>query len=120
MKLPRDLGRCRGVVDEDGAGAKRAERAVCSERHLAEIVVVADTGKDKFGAGRRLGRGAGEPPAELRDPGFGLGARAVEHHDVAGPTHLEVPGHGVTHDAEPNPGDFAHWPDQPAPNEPCL
>ncbi len=109
MKLAGDPGRGGGVVDEDGAVAKRLERAVSPERHRAEIVVIADAGEDEVGAFRRLGRGRRQPAAKLREEGVRLGARAVEHNDVVAPARLEVAGHGKAHDAEPDPGDFAHW-----------
>ena len=82
MKLAGDGGRRRGVIDEDGARLKRGEGAVGPERHLAQIVVIADASEDEVGVVRGLGRGGREPAAELRDPGFRLGARAVVHHDV--------------------------------------
>ena len=99
------------MVDEDGAVAERLERAVWPERHRAEIVVIADAGEDEIGAVAppRPGWPPILPP-NLRDPGFGLGAGAVEDRDVVAATRLEMAGHGKAHDAEPDPGDFAHGP----------
>ncbi len=109
MELAGDPGRGRGVVDGDGALAERAEGAVRPERHVAEVVVVADAGEDEVGAFRRRGGRRRRSPAEPRHPGFGLGAGAVEHDDVVAPARLEMAGHGKAHHAEPDPGDFAHW-----------
>ena len=94
VKLAGDIGGGGGVIDEDGAAAERGEGAMLPERHRAEIVVIADAGEDEFGAVRRLGGGGREPAAESRDPGFGLGARAVEDRDVVAAGVLRWPAMG--------------------------
>ncbi len=96
------------MVDIDGGAAERSEGALRPERHVAEIIVVADAGEDEVGAVSCLGRRRGEPSAEARDPIFSLLPRAVEHGNVVPPTALEMAGYGKAHYAEPDKGDLAH------------
>ncbi len=108
MKLAGDFRRSRGVIDGDGAGAKRADSAVRSESDVAKVVVIANAGKNEIRAVRGLGGACRQTAAEARHPGIGLGAGPVEHDDLVA-MRLEMARHGKAHHAEPDPGDFAHW-----------
>ena len=108
MKLARDLGRGRGVVDHDRALARAGEDAVLAEHHFAQIVVVADAGHDEILALGRLFRGRRAFAAVLRDPFFGLGGGAVVDRDLVAAFGLEMPRHRVAHHAEPDECDLCH------------
>ena len=92
----------------DCALFQRQEGAVRPKRHLAKIIIVADTGEDEVGIARGRRRCVRGSAAEFGDPSVGALARAIEHDDVVVSAHLEMAGHGIAHDAEPDPGDFAH------------
>ena len=83
---------------ENGALVDAVESPVGPDRHLAQVVVVADAGEHDFLTDSRLFRGAGEAAAVIRDPFLRLGGRAVVDGDVV-TLALEVSGHGVAHDA---------------------
>src|SRR6185437_2816948 len=50
-----------------------------------------------------LGRGGRGGAAVLPGPGLGLGAVAVVDGEVVAALLADVPGHGIAHDAQPNP-----------------
>ncbi len=108
VKLAGDLGRCRGVIDEYCASGNAVKRAVCPERDLAQVMVVADAGHDEIltlGGGPRCRR---RTPAELRHPLLGLGGGAIVDRDVVPALDLEVSGHRITHHAEPEKRNLCH------------
>ena len=59
VKLARHEGRCGGVIDEDRARLHGVKAALGPGRHLAQVIVVADTGEHEVGVPRRLGRACG-------------------------------------------------------------
>ncbi len=100
IELAGDLGGCGGVVDEHRALFHAGEGAVGTERHLAQIVVIADAGHDEilsFGCGFRRRRALA---AILGDPFLGLGGGAIVDGDLVSALVLEMPGHRITHDTE--------------------
>ena len=81
--------------------------AIGAERHFAQVVVVADAGKDDVLALGGFARGGGRAPAILCDPFVRLGSGAVvDRHVVA--LGLEVAGHRIAHDAEAEKCCFDH------------
>src|SRR3546814_1061157 len=65
-KLARDARGDGGVVDEQCALPHRLKRAVAAERHLPEIIVIADAGQHDIGVPRGLGGGRCGGSAMLR------------------------------------------------------
>ncbi len=110
-QLARDARRNGGVIDEQRALLHRIERAVAAERHLREIVVVADAGQDDIGVLRGLGRGRCRGSAMLPDPCIGLGAGAIIDGEVMARLD-EVACHRSAHDTCTDEADtqfsFAH------------
>jgi len=99
------------MIDEQRALAHRPEGAVAAERHLCEIVVVADAGQHDIGVLCRLGGRRRRRAAMGSDPGIGLGTGAVI--DGEGMPRLdEMPRHRSAHDAGTDESDaqflFAH------------
>src|SRR3954453_1076587 len=96
------------MVDEHRALLDAAESAVRPERDLAQVVVVAHAAHDEVLAfGRGLG-GRRAAPAELPDPFLGLGRGAVIDGDVVAALVLEMPRHGIAHDAETEKSHLRH------------
>ena len=92
---------------------QRREGAMRPECHLAEIVVIADASEDEVGAVRRLGgRRRGLPPNRATQAS--ALARVRLNTTTSWPARLEMAGHGKAHDAEPDPGNFAHAAISPA------
>jgi hypothetical protein len=109
VQLARDFGRRRGVIDEHFALGHAGEGAVRPKRHLAQVVVIADAAHDEilaFGCG--LGR-AGGLATVLRHPFFGLGGGAVIDRHIVPAFALEMPGHGIAHDAQAQKRHFRHY-----------
>jgi hypothetical protein len=99
VKLAGNVGRGGGVVDKNLALAHAGEGAIGAESHFAQVVIVADAAHDEILAlGRGFGRGSGFA-AELRHPFLGLGGGAVIDGHLVSALGLEMPGHGVAHDA---------------------
>jgi len=95
------------MVDEDRARRHAREGAAVADRHRAQIVVIADAGKDEFGAVRRFGRrresfGAGELGHEFLRLRHGA---IIDAHLVAGA--MEMAGHGIAHDPKADESDDA-------------
>src|SRR5262245_33307511 len=108
MKFARDLGRRGRVVDEYRAFGDAGERAVRPERHLAQVVVVADAAHDEvlpFGRGLRRRRA---PAAMLGNPFLGLGGGPVVDRDLVAAFGLEMSRHGVAHHAETEKRNLCH------------
>ena len=84
-QLARDIGRRRGVVDEDGRLDEPGQDAVGPVGDRAQVVVIADAGQDDLGTGRGLARGRRRRAAEARRPLRGLGRRAVVDGHLRGP-----------------------------------
>ena len=108
IKFAGDLGRGGGVVDEHGALLHAVKGAVRPECHLAQIVVVAHAAHDEVLA---LGSGLGRccaAPAVLSNPLLRLSRGAVIHGDVMAAFILEMPGHGIAHDAETEKSHLRH------------
>ncbi|MPL79213.1 hypothetical protein SDC9_25088 [bioreactor metagenome] len=108
-QFARDLGRHRGVVDEDRVRPHAGESALVAETDGAQVVVIADAGHDEIGArgGRgRRGRGA---PAMARHPGLGLGRRAVVDRHLM-PLRRQMPRHREPHHPEPQKCHLRHGP----------
>src|SRR5258708_4064188 len=108
MKLARDLGRCRGVIDEYCASGNAVKGAICPERDLAQVMVVADAGHDEILTLRRCPWCRRRTPAELRHPLLGLGGGAIVDRDVVAALDLEVTGHRIAHHAEPEKRNLCH------------
>ena len=85
--------RGRRVVDVDRARLHAGERAVLAERHLAQIVVIADAGEDEIGALGRLGGVAATRRHAAPTHLLGLGAGAVVDGQSCPPLCPEMPGH---------------------------
>ena len=107
-ELARDRGAGRRVVDVDRAFAHAGEDAVVSERHGAEVVVVADAGEDELGALGRLARRLGPPAAVLGHPFLRLAGAAVVDGEVVPALLRDVAGHRISHHAKPDEGDLRH------------
>ena len=108
MQLARDLGRGGGVVHEHRALLDAMEGAVRPERHLAQVIVVADAAHDEVLAFGRLFRRRRLASPVLAHPFLGLGGGAVIDRDLVPALVLEVPGHGIAHDAEPEECHLCH------------
>lgn len=102
------------MVHEDGVRLHGREGALIAYRHLAHVVIGADTGTDDVGIGRGLARRQSGPPAILGHPCLRLALGAVEDNHVVAAA-LEVTGHGAAHDAETDEGD-AHGAIVPTPD----
>jgi hypothetical protein len=108
VELARDLGGCRGVVDEGRAFLDTRECAVAAERDRAQVVVVADAAHHEiltFGGGLRRGCGLA---AEFLGPGFRLGGGAVVHRDLVTAFFHQMSRHREAHHAETEESDFSH------------
>jgi 3-hydroxyisobutyrate dehydrogenase len=108
VELARNLGRGGGVVDEDRALAHAGEGAVGPERHFAQVVVVADAAHDEVLAVRGFLRRLGGLAAKLGGPFLGLGGGAVIDRHLVAAFVLEMPGHGVAHDAQAQKRNLRH------------
>src|SRR6185503_10463117 len=98
-KLAGNVRRSRRVVDEHRALAHAGKGAVGPERHLPEVVVIADAGKDDVLAGRRLARRRRGFAASVGDPFLRLGRGAIIYRHLV-TFGLEVTGHRKAHDAQ--------------------
>ena len=95
------------MIDEDGAALDACESAVGADRHLAQVVVVADAGEDDLLAFGGLLRRARDRAAVLGRPLFRLGGGAVVDGDVVALA-LEMAGHRIAHDPEPQERHLRH------------
>ena len=100
VELARDLGRGGGVIDEHRALLHAGEGAVCAERTSrrslslpTHIITKSWPSAASFGVAAAL-------PPNCLDPFLGLGGGAVVDGDLVAALVLEVPGHGVAHDAK--------------------
>jgi hypothetical protein len=85
-----------------------AKGAVGADRHLAQVIVIADAGHDEILAfGGRLRRRRGSA-AELLCPGRGLGGRTVIDRDLVAALLDEMSRHREPHHAETEKCDFSH------------
>ncbi len=108
VKLPRDGGRGRGVVDEDRARLQGMERAAQPGRDRAQIIIVADAGEDEVRAVRRGRRRFRSTPSVALGPGLRLGGRAVVDGNLVSAPLAQMACHRETHDAQTDEGDLAH------------
>jgi hypothetical protein len=107
IKLGRDLGRDRGVIDKDRARAHARERPVGAKADAAQIVIIADAGHHERGPLCGLARRRGVPSAMLGRPFFGLGRRAVIDADIM-PRRRQVARHGIAHHTQSQKCQFCH------------
>ncbi len=107
VEFARDDRRGGCVIDENRRFFEALEGALRAGRHGAQIVVVSDAGKDKLLALRGLAGGRRAAAAKFFDPFLRPRRRAIVNRDVMA-VRLEVPGHGVAHDAEAEERDFCH------------
>jgi len=96
------------MIDSDGAILQGFERAILSECHAPQMLVIADTNEDKIGVAGSVSRRRRGPALKFRAPSLSLTGRAIVDGDVMLPARREMPRHGKAHDAEPDEGDFAH------------
>ena len=96
-------GRSR-VVHEHGVRLHGLKRARVADRHLAHVVIGADTGTDDVGVNRGLARRGGSASAVLGHPRLCPARGAVEDGHVVTAA-LQVTGHGAAHDAKTDEGD---------------
>src|SRR5262249_61937862 len=98
----------RGVLAAPGPSLPPVDCPVRPQRYRAQVVVVADAPHDEVLAlGCRFRRRCAAP-AVLRHPLLRLGHGAVIHRDVVAALVLEVPRHGVPHDAETEKSHLRH------------
>ena len=76
-QFARDLGRRGGVVDEHGPFGHGSERAVQADRHLTQVIVIADAAEHEILVRSRLGWRRRRFAAVLGYPFVGLGAGAI-------------------------------------------
>src|SRR5262249_51304999 len=106
IKRTRDFCRSGCMVDEHRAFLHTMERAVRPERHLAQIIVIADaTHHEILACGCCFGRWRAAP-AVLRDPFLGLRGGAVVDGDFVSALAPEMPRHRISHDAKTKKCDF--------------
>src|SRR3546814_17674667 len=95
VQFAGDIGRCRGVVDEDGILGHAGKGAIVAVNHRAQIIVVADAGHDQFGTGGCRLRTRGLPALVLCNPAVGFIRRAVPDRDLMARL-PQMPGHRGT------------------------
>ncbi len=76
VKLARDLGRGRRVIDEDGAFGHAGEGAIRAHGHGTHVIVIADASEDDLAILRGLARRRRARASVFLHPGVGLGGRS--------------------------------------------
>jgi hypothetical protein len=99
MQVTRGPGRGGRVIDKDCRSFETLEGAVSACSDGTQIGVISNAGKDKFLALRRLAGGRRAAAAELCDPSLRPRRRAIINRDLMA-LRLEMPGHGVAHNAK--------------------
>ena len=100
MDLARHRCGSGGVIDEDRAFLHAGEHAVIAVDDRAHVVVVADAHHDEVAVLRRLARRQRMLAAVLFCPLLRFRRGAVVDGDVVAAFLEQMPGHGITHDAE--------------------
>ena len=103
-KLARDCSGCGGVVHKDRIGGHTGEGAIGAQGDAAQVVVIANAGKNNRRPRRGFAGGFGDLAVMLRGPGLCTGGRAVVDGDVMS-RRSQVAGHRPAHGAESKEGD---------------
>src|SRR5690606_31837285 len=107
MKLARNNRRSRGVIDENRTFAHAVKGTGFTHRHLAQIIIIADTSKDNFRTARGFLGCRGEGTAISLHPGLCLRACAIIDRNVVASAR-EMARHWKAHHAKPDECDLAH------------
>ena len=92
------------MIDQHRAFCHSSKRAVRAECDGAQVIVIADAGKDEIGTLRRLGRGRHGLVVELARPFGGFLGRPVINGQRQAALALQMAGHRIAHDAQADPG----------------
>ena len=96
------------MIHENRALLHGGQRAVRSERHLPQIIVISDTGEDEIAAAYCLCRCPPESAAVFGSPPLCLCGGAVIDRDDMAALVFQVTCHRIAHDAEAEKRGFCH------------
>ena len=98
------IGRCGGVVDQNGPFFHAGQRAVCAQYDGTQVIVIAHAHEHQIGVAGRLAWREGAAMSELLDPVLRFAAIAVVNRDLVS-GQGQMAGHRETHHPQAQKGD---------------